>query len=156
MVVRKDMIICSVLVGAIGLEPTTPTMSRWCSNQLSYAPKELRILWVFEPSGKHFLRLFSRSVLNPCSLIPYPNFPCEVKPLLIRTYDDARRAMHEPGIRIGTGRQLCIALQTRFAPEITDDETGVASDQEQREGRHVEVQERLGMDRRLAAFQPAA
>ena len=27
-----------MLVGAIGLEPTTPTMSRWCSDQLSYAP----------------------------------------------------------------------------------------------------------------------
>ena len=26
------------LVGTIGLEPTTPTMSRWCSNQLSYVP----------------------------------------------------------------------------------------------------------------------
>src|SRR4051794_18918412 len=34
-----------VLVGAIGLEPTTPTMSRWCSNQLSYAPE-----FVFEPA----------------------------------------------------------------------------------------------------------
>ncbi len=28
----------SQLVGASGFEPPTPTMSRWCSNQLSYAP----------------------------------------------------------------------------------------------------------------------
>ncbi len=32
------------LVGTIGFEPTTPTMSRWCSNQLSYVPAVGRIL----------------------------------------------------------------------------------------------------------------
>ncbi len=26
------------LVGTSGFEPPTPTMSRWCSNQLSYVP----------------------------------------------------------------------------------------------------------------------
>lgn len=26
------------LVGLVGLEPMTPTMSTWCSNQLSYNP----------------------------------------------------------------------------------------------------------------------
>ena len=45
------------LVGAIGLEPTTPTMSRWCSNQLSYAPAEARILMETTQAYKpHFRR----------------------------------------------------------------------------------------------------
>jgi hypothetical protein len=35
------------LVGPGGLEPPTPTMSRWCSNQLSYGPiQRTRILMV--------------------------------------------------------------------------------------------------------------
>ncbi len=42
--VCEDCPVRTFLVGAIGLEPTTPTMSRWCSNQLSYAPEEQRIL----------------------------------------------------------------------------------------------------------------
>ena len=29
----------SGLVGLVGLEPMTPTMSTWCSNQLSYNPE---------------------------------------------------------------------------------------------------------------------
>src|SRR3989338_5046609 len=33
-----------MLVGTIGLEPTTPWMSTKCSNQLSYAPKTTRIV----------------------------------------------------------------------------------------------------------------
>ena len=32
-----------IMVRSIGLEPTTPTMSRWCSNQLSYERNVLSV-----------------------------------------------------------------------------------------------------------------
>jgi hypothetical protein len=35
-------------VVAICREPTTPTMSRWCSNQLSYAPSSKSVLLNFK------------------------------------------------------------------------------------------------------------
>ena len=37
--IKEKTLSCdSVLVGASGLEPPTPTLSGWCSNLLSYAP----------------------------------------------------------------------------------------------------------------------
>jgi hypothetical protein len=35
---RKRLLLLFDLVGTSGFEPPTPTMSRWCSNQLSYVP----------------------------------------------------------------------------------------------------------------------
>jgi hypothetical protein len=44
------------LVGPSGLEPLTPTMSRWCSNQLSYGPMQRsRILATSFSAGNTFL-----------------------------------------------------------------------------------------------------
>jgi hypothetical protein len=35
--------VCVSLVGLVGVEPTTPALSRRCSNQLSYRPQILRV-----------------------------------------------------------------------------------------------------------------
>src|SRR5436305_1487441 len=50
---------CS-LVGSIGLEPTTPTMSRWCSNQLSYEPSEAASITLFSFRVQHPLHFFDQ------------------------------------------------------------------------------------------------
>ncbi len=41
---KKTLFKDSVLVGASGLEPPTPTLSGWCSNLLSYAPIFAKLL----------------------------------------------------------------------------------------------------------------
>jgi hypothetical protein len=58
---RKVLLL--VLVGAIGLEPTTPTMSRWCSNQLSYAPKEVKF-YLKQDGGSNYNGEFGNNDLS--------------------------------------------------------------------------------------------
>ena len=52
-----------ILVGAIGLEPTTPTMSRWCSNQLSYAPEETEF-YLKQDNGSNYNGGFGNNISN--------------------------------------------------------------------------------------------
>src|SRR5699024_3818061 len=54
----------SDLVGASGLEPPTPTMSRWCSNQLSYAPIEPAKIPTSTRFGKHVGEFLFRLLPN--------------------------------------------------------------------------------------------
>src|SRR5579871_94694 len=56
------------LVGLVGLEPTTPALSRRCSNQLSYRPMSKRIDFIQQPIsvGVQLEQLVSRKeVIQP-------------------------------------------------------------------------------------------
>jgi hypothetical protein len=59
------------LVGLVGLEPTTPALSRRCSNQLSYRPKPVTRTWCStQPLATSFQQPISVSVeLLDCRLI---------------------------------------------------------------------------------------
>jgi len=54
------------VVGMSGLEPPTPTLSGWCSNQLSYIPIWAGILKIVELS--HLIIACAIGVRMPCML----------------------------------------------------------------------------------------
>ena len=62
------------LVGANGLEPSTPTMSRWCSNQLSYAPAQPWTIAFWRWRGRYFSAAGrdGRPLLAPPGAAPLP------------------------------------------------------------------------------------
>ena len=74
----KRLIYNEFLVDVTGLEPATPTMSRWCSNQLSYTSKEDDILYMLYPVCKFFIALLSFVADNVAKCVinePFSAFP---------------------------------------------------------------------------------
>src|SRR5260221_13875825 len=91
---RRGPAVCGLVVGLDGLEPSTPALSRRCSNQLSYRPVRMRIK--ARPIGVGArTKVFSRKeVIQPHLPIRLPCY--DFTPVMKLTVVGALLAVRQP------------------------------------------------------------